>query len=203
MLIVPNGSPLFTKHRSQFYYWLKQIMPRNFAIIHPEDAAKLGLVSGNVVKIETPTGTLETPVLVEPTVAKGVIAIPVGMGRWVENIVTKPKYFRSAELQRLIDDLPAEVTLPKEAVNPVEKLPEVVKKILFTKSQAAYYETGLSYDEWRFNGITPNPVSSIDPSLGSWPLLSWLGASQVYFYTPARISKTDKSEKIEFTQAIW
>jgi len=203
MLIVPNGSPLFTKHRSQFYYWLKQIMPRNFAIIHPEDAAKLGLVSGNVVKIETPTGTLETPVLVEPTVAKGVIAIPVGMGRWVENIVTKPKYFRSVELQRLIDDLPAEVTLPKEAVNPVEKLPEVVKKILFTKSQAAYYETGLSYDEWRFNGITPNPVSSTDPSLGSWPLLSWLGASQVYFYTPARISKTDKSEKIEFTQAIW
>jgi len=203
LLIVPNGSPLFTKHRSQFYYWLKQIMPRNFAIIHPEDAAKIGAVTGDVVKIETPTGSLETPVLVEPTVAKGVIAIPVGMGRWVENIISKPKYFRSVELQKLIDDLPAEVTLPKEAVNPVKKLPEVVKKVLFTKSQVAYYDTGLSYDEWRFNGITPNPISSTDPSLGSWPLLSWLGASQVYFYTPAKISKTGKYEKIVFTQAIW
>lgn len=203
MLIVPNGSPLFTKHRSQFYYWLKQIMPRNFAIIHPEEAAKIGLVSGDVVKIETPTGSLETPVLVEPTVAKGVIAIPVGMGRWVENIVRKPKYFKSAELQKLVDELPESVTLPSEAVNPVKTLPEVVKRILFTKSPNLYYETGLLYDEWRFNGITPNPILSNDPSLGSWPLQSWLGAGEAYFYTPARISKTGRSEKIEFTQAIW
>ncbi|MFN3622138.1 MAG: molybdopterin dinucleotide binding domain-containing protein, partial [Nitrososphaerales archaeon] len=106
MLIVPNGSPLFTKHRSQFYYWLKQIMPRNFAVIHPDDALKIGIATGDVIRIETPTGSLETPVLVEPTVARGVIAIPVGMGRWVENVVSKPKYFRSADLQKLIDELP-------------------------------------------------------------------------------------------------
>lgn len=203
MLIVPNGSPLYTKHRSQFYYWLKQIMPRNYAVIHPADASKLSVSTGDVVRIETPAGALETPVLVEPTVAEGVIAIPVGMGRWVENVVSRPKYFRSAEMQKLIDELPDAALIPEEAVNPVKNLPEVVKRLLYTKSQASYYDIGLSYEEWRFNGITPNPVSSRDPSLNSWPLLSWLGASQVYFYTPAKISKTARSEKIEFTQAVW
>ncbi|MEM3613750.1 MAG: molybdopterin-dependent oxidoreductase [Nitrososphaerales archaeon] len=203
MLIVPNGSPLFTKHRSQFYYWLKQIMPRNFAVIHPDDASKINVATGDIIKIETPNGSLETPVLVEPTVARGVIAIPVGMGRWVENVVSKPKYFQSSNLQKHIDELPNTVVIPEEAVNPVKKLPKVVKKLLFTKSQASYYDNGLSYDEWRFNGITPTPISSNDPSLGGWPLLSWLGASQVYFYTPARISKTGRSEKIWFTEAVW
>jgi tetrathionate reductase subunit A len=30
-----------------------------------------------------------------------------------------------------------------------------VKKILFTKSPAEYYERGLALDKWRFNGVTP------------------------------------------------
>ncbi len=93
--------------------------------------------------------------------------------------------------------------MPEEAVNPVKKVPDLIKRTLFTKSPQGYYERSLVPDEWRFNGITPTVVSASDPSLGDWPLLSWLGAAQVYFYTPARISKTDRKEKIELPHVVW
>jgi hypothetical protein len=85
----------------------------------------------------------------------------------------------------------------------VKSLPELVKKILFTKSPAEYYEKGLAPDKWRFNGVTPNVVQLGDSSLGNWPLLSWLGATQAYFDTPAKIVKTGKKHNFEVPYIVW
>ena len=85
----------------------------------------------------------------------------------------------------------------------MKSLPELVKKILFTKSPAEYYEKGLAPDKWRFNGVTPNVVQLGDSSLGNWPLLSWLGAAQAYFDTPAKIIKTGKKHNFEVAYIVW
>jgi len=164
-------------------------------VIHPADAAKIGVETGDVVRVETPTGVFEAPVVVEPTVAPGIIMVPYAMGRWAETVVVRPKYFevKDTALAKFIAELPERVEIPEDAVNPVKHLPEPVKKLLFTRSPAEYYEKGIAPDKWRFNGITPNVVQLGDASLGGWSLLSWHGAGQAYFDTPARVVKTGGS----------
>lgn len=200
--VIFPGSPLFTKHRSMFYYWLKQIMPENFAIIHPEDARSLEIESGDIITIETPTGYLDIKAVVEPSVRKGVIAIPVGMGRWADTVVMKPKYFKLKDdnLQKSIENLPKKVEIPKEAANPVKRLDEIRKKLLFTKSKKGYYEHILP-DNWRFSGVSPNMVALTDSTTGNWSLLSWIGGAQVYF-TVAKVNKKSKGE-LEVPWIIW
>ncbi|MEM1894446.1 MAG: molybdopterin dinucleotide binding domain-containing protein [Acidilobaceae archaeon] len=200
-----STGPLLTKHRSTFYYWIRQVIPENYAIIHPDDARKLGIETGDVIRVITPTGSIEVPVVVEPTTIPGTIHIPYGLGRWADTIVSKPKYFNlnDESLKRIIEELPEKVEIPEDAVNPVRGLPEFVKKILFTKSPREYYERGLAIDEWRFNGVTPNVVEMPDPSLGGWPMQSWLGAGQAYFSNPAKIEKTGKKHKFKTAFIVW
>ena len=202
-MVVFYTGPLYTKHRSQFYYWVKQVTPENFVLINTVDAAKLGIETGDVVRVETPAGFFEAPAVVEATVAPGVIVVPYGMGRWADTVVKKPAYFAlKGPLAKFVEELPDRVEIPADAVNPVKNLPDLVKKILFTKSPADYYN-GLAVDEWRFNGITPNVAEMLDPSLGEWPLLSWLGASQAYFDTPAKVSKTGKKHEFKVPYIVW
>ncbi|RLJ71180.1 tetrathionate reductase alpha subunit precursor [Hydrogenivirga caldilitoris] len=200
-----STGPLYTKHRSQFYYYIAQITPENFAVIHPETARELGVSTGDVIEVDTPTGKLEVPVLVEPTVERGSIHIPYGFGRWSDTVVSKPKYFipKEEKVAKTLQNLPDKVDIPEEAVNPVRSLPKTVKRILFTKSPAQYYENGLYPDKWRFNGVSPNPVEMYDPSLDKWPLLSWLGAAQVFYYTPAQVKVTGKKHKFEVPYLVW
>lgn len=91
-------------------------MPENFAIIHPEDARSLEIESGDIITIETPTGYLDIKAVVEPSVRKGVIAIPVGMGRWADTVVMKPKYFKLKDdnLQKSIENLPKKLKYQKK-----------------------------------------------------------------------------------------
>jgi tetrathionate reductase subunit A len=74
---------------------------------------------------------------------------------------------------------------------------------LFTKSPADYYNKGLTPDKWRFNGITSNPIQLGDPSLGNWPLQTWIGAGQAYFDTPAKIVKTGRRHRFEVPNIVW
>ena len=153
--------------------------------------------------VETPEGAFEALAVVEPTVAPSVIMAPYGMGRWADTIVVKPKYFevKDPALAKLITELPERVEIPEDSVNPVSGLPELVKKILFTKSPAEYYKKGLAPDKWRFNGVTPNVVQ-----LGlAWKLAFAVvaGAAQAYFDTPAKIVKTGKKHNFEVPYIVW
>ncbi len=204
LTLIYLSGPLYTKHRSQFYYWIKQVAPENFAVLSPRDARRIGVETGDVIRVETPTGSLEVPAVVEPTVPPGIVMVPYGMGRWADTAAVRPRYFQAAEprLASLLGELPERAEVPPQAVNPVRSLPETAKKLLFTKSPSDYYD-GAAVDKWRFNGVTPNVVEASDPSLGDWPLLSWIGASQAYFDTPARIVKTGKKHRFEQPNVVW
>ena len=199
MIVIP-GSPLFTKHRSLFYYWIKQIMTENFAVIHPDDAAQYGIKTGDIIKLTTPYGSMRIKVLVEPSVARGVIAVPVGMGRWSDTVVHKPKYIENVKDVPLHQYIPDTVEIkpsPEEAVNPVKNLDPLSRKLLFTKSAKGFADKPLVYDVWRFNGFTPNPIMLGDDSLGGWPLLSWVGAAQAFFTSVAKVEGVVGKSKIE------
>jgi len=194
--------PVLTE-RHQFFYWPKQVVPENFVLINPVDAAKLGIETGDVVRVETPTGFFEAPAVVEATVIPGVVVVPYVMGRWADTVVKKPTYFAlKGPLAKFVEELPDRVEIPADAVNPVKNLPDLVKKILFTKSPADYYN-GLAVDEWRFSGVMPDVVGMSDISLGEWPLLSWLSGAQAFFDVPARISKTGKRHEFKVPYIVW
>ncbi|MFN3804669.1 MAG: molybdopterin dinucleotide binding domain-containing protein [Pyrobaculum sp.] len=203
LTLVFSSGPLFTKHRSQFYYWTKQIMPENFVVLNPRDAARAGVETGDVVRLETPWGHIEAPAVVSTAVAPGVAYVPYGMGRWADTVVTRPKYFQAGDFKKFAEELPERAEIPEDAVNPVRQLPQLVKKLLFTKSPADYYEKSLVPDRWRFNGISPNAIGSADLSLKSWPLLSWIGGGQAYFDTPARVVKTGRKHVFEVPNIVW
>jgi len=77
------------------------------------------------------------------------------------------------------------------------------KELLFTNKPKAFYDNGLGVEKWAFQGITPNPVEMKDPALKDWPLISCLGATQSYYYTPAKVTKTGKKYKFEAEQLVW
>ncbi|MCE4611647.1 MAG: tetrathionate reductase subunit A [Desulfurococcales archaeon] len=205
--LIFHTGPLFTKHRSQFYYYIKQVHPENFVVIHPDDAKKLGIETGDVVEIETPTGKIRAPALVEPTVAPGVLMIPYGKGRWADTIVKKPSYFevKEGDVYNEIRNLPGKAEVPLEAVNPAKNLPEIDKKILFTRSPEEYYERGDVPDKWRFSGVTPNAVEMADESLGKWPLLGILSAAQAFYDNVAKVRKTGNRHNFDrtFPYLVW
>jgi tetrathionate reductase subunit A len=201
--LVFESGPLYTKHRSGNYYFIKTILPENFALINHADADALGIKTGDIVQIESPAGSVEVPAVVTSAVARGVVAVPYGMGRWAETLVVKPSYASLKKDGGFFTALPDKVEIPEAAVNPVRSLPAVVKKTLFTNRPADYYEKGLGVDAWRFNGVSPNPVELVDESLGGWPAQSWLGAGQAYYSTPVRITKTGKTRKLMPHQVVW
>ena len=57
-----------------------QIVWDSWAEIHPETARKLGVANDEIIEIKTEHGAIEAPVLVESTVRRGVIAVPLGQG---------------------------------------------------------------------------------------------------------------------------
>ncbi len=201
--LVFESGPLYTKHRSGNYYWIKTILPENFVLVNKEDAAAFGIKTGDLVIVESPEGSVEAPAVVTSAIAKGVVAIPYGMGRWAETLVSKPRYISLKQGAEILASLPDKIEIPETAVNPVKNLPDITKKILFTKRPAEYYEKGLAVDEWRFNGVSPNPIQLSDPSLSEWPLLSWLGAGQSYYSNPVKISKTGREHKIMPHRIVW
>ncbi len=201
--LVFESGPFYTKHRSSNYYWIKMILPENFVLINESDAQVLGLKTGDIVIIESPEGSIEAPAVVTSSIMRGVVAIPYGMGRWVETLVVKPRYISLRRGGEILDALPEKVDIPEDAVNPVKQLPALVKKILFTERPSEYFEKGLAIDEWRFNGVTPNPIELSDQSLGNWPLLTWLGAGQSYYSNPVKITKSGKLRKLMPHRIVW
>ncbi len=201
--LVFESGPLYTKHRGGNYYFIKTILPENFALINVADAEALDLKTGDIVLIESPTGSVEAPAVVTSAVARGVVAVPYGMGRWAETLVVKPGYVNLRKGGEVFTTLPDRVEIPETAVNPVKNLPAIVKKILFTNRPADYYEKGLEVDVWRFNGVSPNPIELVDESLDGWPAQSWIGAGQAYYSTPVRAMKTGRSKKLMPHQIVW
>jgi anaerobic selenocysteine-containing dehydrogenase len=48
--------------------------------INPQTAAKLGIQQGDLVKIESPHGSVEAPAVIYPAIRPDVVAMPAGQG---------------------------------------------------------------------------------------------------------------------------
>lgn len=54
--------------------------PRCTALIHPEDAARIGIVDGAMLRVRTATGSIELPAMLSDEMLPGVVSIPHGWG---------------------------------------------------------------------------------------------------------------------------
>jgi len=52
--------------------------------VHPDDAAKLGLVNGGYAKVTSRVGSVEAPVEISEDIRPGVVSLPHGWGHGVE-----------------------------------------------------------------------------------------------------------------------
>ena len=59
---------------------LTTVMWGSWAEISLKDAEHMGIVTGDQLRIESPTGTIEVPAIVSPAVRPGLVAIPLGPG---------------------------------------------------------------------------------------------------------------------------
>ncbi|GFN22232.1 molybdopterin-dependent oxidoreductase [Thermanaeromonas sp. C210] len=86
---------LHTKSRTMADYWLHGIMDENLFLVHPQDAAGLGLRDGDVVKVvsaSNPEGIwplaegLHKPIVgkvkITPMIRQGTVTFSLGFGHW-------------------------------------------------------------------------------------------------------------------------
>jgi anaerobic selenocysteine-containing dehydrogenase len=74
--------PVLIHTRSANAKWLTEIAHANPLWIHPADAARLGLATGDLVRVETESGYLVNRAWVTEGIRPGVVAMSHHMGRW-------------------------------------------------------------------------------------------------------------------------
>ncbi len=83
MLLLPTFRlPMLIHTRSANAKWLYELAHKNPVWIHPEDAARLGVVTGDLLKIETEIGSMVDSAWVTEGIKPGIIAISHHLGRW-------------------------------------------------------------------------------------------------------------------------
>jgi len=83
MLLLPNWRlPTLIHTRSANAKWLVEISHNNPVWIHPEDAARMGVSTGDCVRIDTEIGWFVDRAWVTEGIKPGIIAISHHLGRW-------------------------------------------------------------------------------------------------------------------------
>lgn len=83
MLLLPNFRlPTLIHTRSANAKWLYELSHRNPVWLHPEDARRLGVETGDLVRVETEIGHLVDRVWVTEGLRPGVLALSHHLGRW-------------------------------------------------------------------------------------------------------------------------
>jgi anaerobic selenocysteine-containing dehydrogenase len=83
MLLLPNFRlPTLIHTRSANAKWLYELSHRNPVWLHPEDAARLGVTTEDLVRVETEIGHLVDRVWVTEGLRPGVVALSHHLGRW-------------------------------------------------------------------------------------------------------------------------
>jgi molybdopterin-containing oxidoreductase family iron-sulfur binding subunit len=85
--LVPHVSPLLYDGSGTNKPWLLEnpdpvtkLTWHHWVEVHPETAKRLNVRNGEIVKLTSPTGTIEAPVLVYPGVHRQVLSLPLGFG---------------------------------------------------------------------------------------------------------------------------
>ena len=83
MLLLPNFRlPTLIHTRSANAKWLYEISHKNPVWMHPIDAARLGVETGDLIRVETEIGYFVDKVWVTEGIKPGVIAMSHHLGRW-------------------------------------------------------------------------------------------------------------------------
>ncbi len=83
MILLPNFRlPTLIHTRSANAKWLYEISHNNPVWMHPEDAARIGVESGDRIKVVTETGWFVDKVWVTEGIKPGIIAMSHHLGRW-------------------------------------------------------------------------------------------------------------------------
>jgi anaerobic selenocysteine-containing dehydrogenase len=83
MLLLPNFRlPTLIHTRSANAKWLYEISHKNPVWMNPEDAQRLGMVTGDLVRVETEIGYFIDKVWVTEGIKPGIIAMSHHLGRW-------------------------------------------------------------------------------------------------------------------------
>jgi anaerobic selenocysteine-containing dehydrogenase len=83
MLLLPNFRlPTLIHTRSANAKWLYELSHTNPVWIHPEDAARIGVTAGDLIRVETEIGWFVDKVWVTEAIKPGVIAMSHHLGRW-------------------------------------------------------------------------------------------------------------------------
>ncbi len=83
MLLLPNFRlPTLIHTRSANAKWLYEISHKNPVWMHPQDAQRLGMDTGDLVRVETEIGYFIDKVWVTEGIKPGVIAMSHHLGRW-------------------------------------------------------------------------------------------------------------------------
>jgi anaerobic selenocysteine-containing dehydrogenase len=105
MLLLPNFRlPTLIHTRSANAKWLYEISHKNPVWMHPSDAARLELKTGDLVRVETEIGFMIDTVWVTEGIKPGIIAVSHHLGRWR---LTDGKNI-GAGMSNLVDLEPAE-----------------------------------------------------------------------------------------------
>jgi anaerobic selenocysteine-containing dehydrogenase len=102
MLLLPNFRlPTLIHTRSANAKWLYEISHKNPVWMHPTDAARLGLKTGELARVETEIGYFIDKVWVTEGIKPGVIAMSHHLGRWrlQENLGGNPGMSNVASLE--------------------------------------------------------------------------------------------------------
>ncbi len=83
MLLLPNFRlPTLIHTRSANAKWLYEISHKNPVWLHPSDAERLGVVTGDLLRIDTEIGWMVDRAWVTEGIKPGIIAISHHLGRW-------------------------------------------------------------------------------------------------------------------------
>lgn len=87
LTLIPYPSPLFYDGRMANRPWLQELPEAltefvwdNWLDIHPDDAKRLGVKTGDLLRIESSRGQIELPAHLARGVRPGIVAVPVGQG---------------------------------------------------------------------------------------------------------------------------
>lgn len=81
LLLMSQKSPLIGSH-STLSRRLRGLHPENAVAVNVKDAARLGIKTGDKIRVTTPGGTIDTVALVRSGVREGVLAVEHGFGHW-------------------------------------------------------------------------------------------------------------------------
>ncbi|MDH5492031.1 MAG: formate dehydrogenase, partial [Myxococcales bacterium] len=83
MLLLPTFRlPTLIHTRSANAKWLYEISHKNPVWMHPQDGARLGVVTGDLIRVETEIGHFVDRVWITEAIKPGIIAMSHHLGRW-------------------------------------------------------------------------------------------------------------------------